>query len=154
VTSHPPDHELEADLGGDPACFVHELDDPIRPLDEHDLAQLVVRLADAVVVADRHGRIAFWNAAAARLLGWEPAEAIGEPLEIIVPDRHRKRHSEGFAAAIARGTTRYADELLRVPALHRDGHELRLAFTVTLLERDGEVAGVAAVLRADADRRA
>jgi PAS domain S-box-containing protein len=144
----------DPELGGDPACFAHELDDPVRPLTDHDLAGLVIGLADAVIVADPHGRIAFWNAAATRLLGWTAAEAIGEPLEVIVPDRHRKRHSEGFAAAIARGTTRYADELLKVPALHRDGHELRLAFTVTLLAGEGGGAvGVAAVLRSDTDRR-
>jgi PAS domain S-box-containing protein len=142
------DH-LDAEQGGEAACFAHELDDPVPALTETDLARLVIDLADAVVVADPHGRIAFWNAAAARLLGWTAAEAIGEPLELIVPDRHRKRHSEGYAAAIARGGTKYADELLRVPALHRDGHEVRLAFTVTLLVRDGSVEGVAAVLRDD-----
>jgi PAS domain S-box-containing protein len=141
-----------ADIGGDPACFAHELDDPVVPLTDHDLAQLVVGLADAVVVADRHGRIALWNAAATELLGWTAAEAIGEPLEVIVPDRHRKRHAEGYAAAIGRGTTKYGGELLKVPALHRDGHELRLAFTVTLLADAGGVGGVAAVLRGATDR--
>jgi PAS domain S-box-containing protein len=147
--------ELERDVGGDPACFAHELDDPVEPLTDHELAQLLVGLADAVIVADPHGRIAFWNAAATALLGWTAAEAIGEPLEIIVPDRHRKRHGDGYAAAVARGSTKYGPEdLLKVPALHRDGHELRLAFTVTLLARAGEgVGGVAAVLRRDTDRR-
>jgi PAS domain S-box-containing protein len=138
---------LEPDLGGEAACSAHELDDPVRALAERDLARLLVDLADAVIVADPHGRIAFWNAAATRLLGWSAAEAIGEPLELIVPDRHRKRHGDGYAAAIARGATKYADELLTVPALHKDGSELRLAFTVTLLVEDGAVGGIAAVLR-------
>lgn len=118
------------------------------------LAALVHELADAVIIADAQGAITFWNDAATRLFGWSGDEAIGRTLDLIIPERLRERHWEGYRAVMASGETRYGTRLLEVPALHRDGHQLSIAFTVTLLSRLGEAEpfAIAAVLRDDTER--
>lgn len=142
-----------ADEGGEAPCFAHLLDDP-QPITDDDLAGLVRTLADAVVIADGEGTITFWNDAAARLFGWPPDQAIGEPLDIIIPERLRARHQAGYRQTMATGQTRYGERLLEVPALHRDGRTLSIAFTVTLLQAPGadRPHAIAAVLRDDTER--
>lgn len=118
-----------------------------------DFEQLVRAMGDAVVVADNSGAIRLWNAAAVRLFGFSEVEALGQPLDLIVPERLRGRHNEGYANTVATATTRYGDSLLRVPALHKDGRAMSIAFTVALLtDAQGQVEGVAAVIRDDTAR--
>jgi PAS domain S-box-containing protein len=118
-----------------------------------DFEQLVNAMGDAVVVADNDGAIRLWNPAATRIFGFSEAEALGQPLDLIVPDRLRGRHNEGYAKTVATGITRYGAALLRVPALHKDGRSLSIAFTVALLtDGEGQVTGVAAVIRDDTAR--
>jgi PAS domain S-box-containing protein len=122
--------------------------------DDGVLADLVRGMADAVVIADPDGTITFWNDAATRLFGWPAAEAIGESLDLIIPERLRDRHWTGYRSVMASGHTSYGDRLLEVPALHRDGRSLSIAFTVSLLrhtETDVPYA-IAAVLRDDTAR--
>jgi PAS domain S-box-containing protein len=118
------------------------------------LAQLVIHLADAVVIADAEGTITFWNDAATRLFGWTPDEAIGQTLDLIIPERLRGRHWAGYRHVMSTGQTGYGTRLLEVPALHRGGDSLSIAFTVTLLHRSGEAQpfAIAAVLRDDTQR--
>lgn len=118
------------------------------------LAALVRELADAVIVADGDGTITFWNDAATRLFGWSSAEAVGRTLDLIIPERLRARHWEGYRNVMRTGETRYGTTLLEVPAVHRDGRPLSIAFTVTLLFRPGqpEPSAIAAVLRDDTER--
>jgi PAS domain S-box-containing protein len=139
-----------SDEGGDAPCWAH-LFDGEAPTDD-TLAALVRNLADAVVIAEPTGTIVFWNPAAERIFGWSAAEAVGSPLDLIVPERLRDRHNEGFRHAMAEGQTKYGERLLEVPALHRDGRPLSIAFTVTLLRCDTGVAGVAAVVRDETAR--
>jgi len=109
---------------------------------------LVEALGDAIVVADPSGAITVWNPAAERLFGFTPAEALGNSLDLIIPDRLRARHWAGYGKTIASGETRYAHDVLRVPAVHRDGRALSIAFTVGLLNGpQGTVAGIVAVIR-------
>ena len=137
--------------GGRVSC--HEMDPPPAHLDDHVLATLARSLADAVVVADASGTIVFWNEAAARVFGWGAAEAVGQTLDLIIPERQRSPHWDGYRTVMATGQTRYGSELLRVPALHRDGSRRSIAFTVTLLtDPAGAVSGIAAVVR-DETRR-
>jgi PAS domain S-box-containing protein len=118
------------------------------------LALLVRELADAVIIADADGTITFWNDAATRLLGWPAGEAIGQTLDLIVPERLRERHWTGYHQTMRTGMTQYAGRLLEVPALHRDGRRLSIAFTVTLLRSPGADAphAIAAVVRDDTER--
>ena len=125
-----------------------------REFDDALLAELVRGLADGVVIADADGTIVFWNDAAERLFGWPAVEAIGQSLDLIVPESQRERHWTGYRRVMATGHTDYGDRLLEVPALHRDGRRLSIAFTVTLLRREGErlPLGIAAVVRDDTER--
>jgi len=143
-------NEPEA-TGGDPACWAG-LDERPLTLDDRILAQLVRGLADAVVIADRAGTIRLWNDAAERLFGWPASEALGQPLTMIVPERLRTRHSSGYEHVMDTGVTQYGDRLLQVPALRRDGEQLSIAFTVSLLHDDMRTpVGVAAVIRDDTE---
>jgi PAS domain S-box-containing protein len=151
-TSEPP-----IDQGGEPPCWAHLVEDgdPELPVVSNDtLAELVRAFADAVLIADPGGTIIFWNTSAERLFGWTAAEAQGNTLDLIIPARLRARHWEGWRHVIATGETRYGATLLEVPALHRDGRGLSVAFTVTLLTAPdtGQVTAVAAVLRDDTAR--
>src|SRR3954465_4960539 len=123
------------------------------PLDESTLAGLISGLADAVVVADAAGTICFWNAAAERTFGWTADEAVGASLDLIIPERQREWHWEGYRRVMATGDTKYGSDLLRVPALNADGERHSIAFTVTLLtDADGGVTGIAAVVRDETQR--
>lgn len=113
-----------------------------------DYEELVRSMGEAVVVTDGAGAIVLWNAAAARIFGFTEAEALGNSLDLIIPERQRSRHWDGYMKTISSGQTRYGTSLLRVPALHKDGRTLSIAFTVTLLKGPrGEVKGVGAVIR-------
>jgi len=123
-----------------------------RP-DDATLAALMEQLSDAVIIADPSGEIVFWNAAATRVFGWPAAEAVGQSLDMIIPERQRRAHWDGYAKTMATGETKYATDLLRVPALNADGERHSIAFTVTLLHgADGEVSGIAAVVRDETER--
>ena len=118
------------------------------------LVEVVRRLDHAVLIADSHGQIVFWNAAAERLFGWSEEEAVGQRLDLIVPERLRDRHWEGWHRVMATGETKYGDSLLEVPASRRDGTPLSIVFTVSLLTEPGsdKVTRVVAVLRDDTVR--
>ena len=64
---------------------------------------LLEALPDAVVVADREGRIAYVNPAIQALLGHEPAALLGRPLTVLMPERLRRGHGDGFARYAATG---------------------------------------------------
>ena len=120
---------------------------------EFDAARFCIRLvedmADAVVCSDDAGRIQFWNHGAERIFGYSADEALGQSLDIIVPETLRQRHWEGFEATMRRGKTRYgASSLLAVPAIRKDGSRISVDFTILPFRDDaGRMIGVAAVLR-------
>ena len=118
-----------------------------------DFEQLVRSAGDAVVVADSEGSIVFWNPAAERVFGFGQAEALGRSLDIIIPERLRARHWEGYRNVMASGETRYGADVLRVPALHKDGRALSIAFTVTLLGATGAPPqAIVAIIRDETSR--
>ena len=118
-----------------------------------DLAQLFNVLGDAMIVADTNGNIVGWNAAASRIFGFSEVEALGHSLTLIIPERLRHRHNVGFDHSMATGTTRYGAQLLKVPATHKDGRTLSIAFSVAMLfDENHKVTGVAAVIRDETAR--
>ncbi|MGB3410588.1 MAG: PAS domain S-box protein [Microthrixaceae bacterium] len=143
------------DQGGDPACWAHLFEDPPEPPTQAAMAKLLSDLADGVIICDPEGSITFWNRAATRIFGWAESEVLGKSLNLIIPERLRKRHGDGYARVMATGHTGYGDRLLEVPALHHDGHTISIAFTVSLLTREGSSrpTGIAAVIRDDTGRR-
>ena len=118
-----------------------------------EIASLVTAIGDAVVVADPEGAITVWNPAAERIFGYSAAEALGQTLDLITPERHRRRHWDGYAKTMRTGTTRYGAETLRVPAICKDGSQLSIAFTVGMVRDAADrVTGIVAVIRDETER--
>ena len=113
------------------------------------LARLARDCPDAIIYADATGHIQFWNAAATRIFGFSDNEAIGARLDLIIPERLRGRHWEGYDKVMAGAPSRYGDgALLAVPALHNDGRQISVEFTILPLHDDtGKLTGIAAFLR-------
>lgn len=110
-------------------------------------------MGDAVVVSDSAGTITCWNPSAERIFGFSEEEALGQSLDLIIPEKQRQRHWEGYHATVRTGKTRYATDVLRVPAIGKDGKRLSIAFTVALLSPDGkQVSGMVAVIRDETER--
>jgi len=110
--------------------------------------------SDAIVAADRDGIIRLWNPGAERIFGHSAGEAIGRSLDLIIPERLRQRHWDGYRHTMATGESRYgAGDLLAVPSLHKNGTTISIEFTVVPLKSDGgEMIGIVAVMR-DASKR-
>jgi PAS domain S-box-containing protein len=118
-----------------------------------DLKQLVAGAGDAIIVCDARGAIALWNRSAERIFGFTEAEALGQSLDLIIPQRQRERHWEGYHKTMATAVTKYGADVLRVPALHKDGHTLSIAFTVSMLFSDDQkVTGIVAMVRDESER--
>jgi PAS domain S-box-containing protein len=110
---------------------------------------LVDGMPDAIVHADETGLIRVWNAGAVRMFGFAEAEALGQPLDIIIPASLRDRHWQGFRETMRTGQTRYGDgQILAVPATRKDGTRLSVEFTIAPFTDDhGRMAGIAAIMR-------
>ena len=118
-----------------------------------NLEQLVSCVGDAIIVVDAHEKIVMWNPAATRIFGYSEAEALGNTLDLIVPERQRHRHNEGCRKSMETGITRYGTSLLKVPALHQNGSMLSIAFTVGMLfDEHQKVNGIVAVIRDETER--
>ena len=118
-----------------------------------DLPSLVQAAGDAIIAADMDGKILLWNPAAERIFGFTAKDALGHSLDLIIPERLRHRHWEGYQRVMRTGQSRYGTEVLRVPALHKDGRALSIAFTVALLHAgDGEIQAIAAIVRDETAR--
>ena len=118
-----------------------------------DLSQLVDCIGDAIIVVDAHEKIVLWNPAATRIFGYSEEEALGSTLDLIVPERQRHRHNEGCRKSMETGITRYGASLLKVPALHKSGSMLSIAFTVGMLfDEHQKVNGIVALIRDETER--
>lgn len=105
--------------------------------------------ADAVVACDRAGIITLWNAGAARIFGYSAGEALGQSLDLIIPERLRARHWGGFHAMMESGASRYpVGHLLSVPGQRKDGSALSVEFTIVAVTNDqGRITDLVAVMR-------
>ena len=113
-----------------------------------DCQQLVAVAGDAIVVCDPEGVITLWNPAAQYMFGFSPDEALGQSLDLIIPERLRARHWEGYRKTMETGQTRYGHDVLRVPGLHKDGRAMSISFTVALLYgADHKISGIASIIR-------
>jgi PAS domain S-box-containing protein len=102
----------------------------------------------AILYADREGKIRLWNSGAETVFGYLEKEALGQSLDLIVPERQRQRHWEGWEQVMASGVTKYGRDPLAVPAMRKDGSRISIEFNVVLVRTDsGELAGVAAMVQ-------
>lgn len=121
----------------------------VANLTQAELCQQIIGEAqDAIIFADREGVIRLWNAGAEAIFGYRADEVLGRSLDIIVPERLRMRHWDGYRRVMATGETRYGRELLAVPGVRKDGTRISLEFSIALLrDGGGDPIGVAALLR-------
>jgi PAS domain S-box-containing protein len=118
-----------------------------------DSDALLLAAGDAIIAAAADGSVLLWNPAAERIFGYTEREALGRSLDLIVPERFRSRHWEGYRRVMRTGSTRYGTQVLRVPAEHKDGHRISIAFTVALLFTPcREVKSIAAIVRDESER--
>jgi PAS domain S-box-containing protein len=105
--------------------------------------------SDAIIAADKEGIIRFWNPGAERIFGHASAAAIGQSLDIIIPERLRKRHWDGYRQVIASGKSRYGQgDILAVPGIRKDGSPVSLEFTIVPLRNGtGQLIGLATIMR-------
>ena len=121
--------------------------------DTIDLKALVAAVGDAVMVCDAQGAILLWNPACERMFGHTEAEVLGKTMDLIIPERLRKRHWEGYEKTMATGITKYGHDVLRVPAIDKQGNSLSIAFTVAMLYgADGKVNAIASIIRDETAR--
>jgi PAS domain S-box-containing protein len=118
-----------------------------------DFEAFIQSAGDAIVAAGTDGSILLWNRAAERIFGYTEAEALGHSLDLIIPERLRIRHWDGYRRVMQTGQTRYGAEVLRVPAVHKDEQRLSIAFTVApLYSPTREIQAIAAIIRDETSR--
>jgi PAS domain S-box-containing protein len=114
---------------------------------------IVGDMADALVFADPEGVIRVWNRAAEALFGFASNEAVGQSLDMMIPERLREAHWIGFRRAMATGTTRLAGRPTVTRAVHRDGTRLYVEMSFAVVRSpSGTVLGSVAVARDVTDR--
>lgn len=102
----------------------------------------------AIIVGDREGIVRLWNAGAQTMFGWSAEEAIGKSMDMIIAEKHRPRHWEGYDRVMGTGVTKYGRNLLAVPALTKDGRRISIEFNVVLLkDAEQRVLGIAATMQ-------
>jgi len=122
-------------------------------MDADLFAAIVEQTSDAVVFADRDGVIQAWNASAEALFGFAAAEAIGQSVDLIIPERLREAHWKAFDRALETGRTRLGRRSLITRSLHKSGEKLYVDMSFAVVhDRGGAVVGSVAIAR-DATER-
>lgn len=112
------------------------------------LEQLVNNAPEAILISDREGIITFWNSGAEQLLGYTVAEAVGQSLDLIIPENLRGRHWDGYRRVMATGDTKYKTGLLSSPGVKKDGNRVSLEFSMILLrDEENNIHGCASIMR-------
>jgi PAS domain S-box-containing protein len=109
---------------------------------------IVDAMPEGVVYSDREGIIRLWNRGAETIFGYRQEAVLGQTLDLIIPERWRARHWEGYRRVMRTGVTRYGREVLAVPASRSDGTRISIEFSIILpTDRAGQVMGAIAIVR-------
>lgn len=115
---------------------------------EVDYQALVEQSPEAMVLASPDGIMRVWNAAAERIFGHPASEAIGQSLDLIVPESFRERHWAGFHRALAEGETKYAGQSLPTRSVRADGTEIYVELGFAMVrDASGELVAVLGTAR-------
>jgi PAS domain S-box-containing protein len=109
--------------------------------------QMADKADDGIMFADEKGIIKYWNGGCENIFGFSEEEAVGENLDIIIPEKHRKRHWDGYFEVLKTGETAYKGKMLQVPALKKNGERILIRFSIQLIEEDGKYIGFSSVVR-------
>ncbi len=111
--------------------------------------QLIEKTGDAVIIAGSDGTILEWNQSAVRLFGWTREQAMGENIDMMIPDNQKDAHWEGYDHVLETGETKFGDgNLLTVSALKSDGSHFGIEFSITPLTEGGGVTAIGVIVRA------
>lgn len=111
-------------------------------------AAIVAQMAEAVVCADRQGLIQRWNAAAEQMFGFSAAEAIGQSLDLMIPEPLRAAHWRGFHATMNSNTLRLNGRPTLTRGLHQSGRKLYIEMSFAMVRDEAhQVIGSVAVAR-------
>lgn len=105
--------------------------------------KLLDQVADAVIYADR----ARWNRASVAMFGFSSEEALGQRLDLIIPEHLRASHWRGFDAAKSTGVMKLQGRPTLTRALHKSGRKLYVEMTFALVKGDDDVLGSVAMAR-------
>jgi PAS domain S-box-containing protein len=109
---------------------------------------IVEQIPLAIIFGDREGIVRLWNAGAEAMFGWSADEALGQSMDMIIPEKHRARHWEGYFHVMETGLTKYGQNVLAVPALTKDGRRISVEFNIALLKAaDGQILGASASIQ-------
>jgi PAS domain S-box-containing protein len=115
---------------------------------DHLLEQLVNEAPDAILISDLEGNIRFWNRGAQLIFGHTAVEAIGQSLNLIIPENLQARHWAGYWRVMQSGETKYKTGLLSSPGLRKDGSRVSLEFSMILLrDGSGAISGCGTIMR-------
>jgi PAS domain S-box-containing protein len=111
--------------------------------------RILEQVADAVIFTDRTGKIIRWNHACVVLFGYSAGEALGQSVELIIPEHLRAAHWKGFDNAMAKGVTTLQGHPTFTRALHKSGRRLYVEMTFAIVKGDteSEVLGAVAMAR-------
>ena len=111
------------------------------------LEKLINDAPEAILISDVEGIITFWNSGAERLFGYTETEAIGQSLDLIIPENLRGRHWDGYRRVMATGETKYKTGLLSSPGVKKDGSRVSLEFSMILLRDElNNIHGCASIM--------
>ena len=114
-----------------------------------NLFQAIIEQApDAMIYADRSGTIRIWNRGAETVFGYAAEEVVGQNLDVIIPERFRRAHWDGFNKAIAAGQTRHSGKAMTTRSMHKNGNKLYVDMSFSLVKDPmGNVMGSLAIGR-------
>lgn len=102
-----------------------------------DFSRAIDMSLDGIVSADESGRVILWNPAAERIIGYSRKEAMGLPIESIVPPEYRERHREGFKRFLSTGHGALIGKVTEVEGLRKDGTRFPLEMSLTAEKSGG-----------------
>jgi len=116
---------------------------------ESSLSTDILRcMPEALIYADLQGIILRWNPGAQTVFGFSADEAIGQSLDLIIPERMRKAHWDGFNKAIARSGTLPGRTSMITRSLHKSGEQIYVDMSFAMVhDAQGQLLGSLAVAR-------
>lgn len=112
------------------------------------IAQLLFEQApDGIIFADQDGTIRAWNAAAERIFGYRSAHAVGQSLDIIIPEQFQEAHWRGYRRAMEEGATKYEGRHMPTRSHRADGSTIYVELSFAIVVEGGRALGALAHVR-------
>lgn len=116
--------------------------------DDLPYAAIVRNISEAFIYADREGIIRWWSDGAEKLFGFSKEEALGQSLDLIIPENLRDGHWRGFNAAMETGISKHYGRVMRTRSLHKTEEKIYVEMSFHLAkDEDGKVLGSSAIAR-------